>query len=187
EGHNQDIANYLHSELKAGSSKQVEQVRTEILEKASGIFLWVVLVVQILNKEYDRGRIHALRKRLQEIPTKLNELFKDILTRDGQNMEDLLLCIQWILYAKRPLKREELYFAILSGEAPEALTAWNPEEITKQDMERFILSSSKGLAEVTKSTDQTVQFIHESVRDFLLENGLSDLWSEFGGNFPSLS
>jgi hypothetical protein len=68
-------------------------VRTEILEKASGIFLWVVLVVQILNKEYDGGRIHALRKRLWEIPTKLNELFKDILTRDNQNMEDLFLCI----------------------------------------------------------------------------------------------
>jgi hypothetical protein len=144
--------------------------------------------VQILNKEYDRGRIHALRKRLQEIPTKLNELFKDILTRDSQNMEDLLLCIQWLLYAKRPLKREELYFAILSGEDPETLTAWSSEEITKQDMERFILSSSKGLAEVTKSKDQTVQFIHESVRDFLLkENGLSDLWSEFGGNFPGFS
>ena len=197
EGHDQDIANYLYSELKAGNSKQVEQVRTEILEKASGIFLWVVLVVQILNKEYDRGRMHALRKRLQELPTKLNELFKDILTRDDQNMEDLLLCIQWILYAKRPLTREELYFAILSGEAPEALTAWNPEEITKQDMERFILSSSKGLAEVTKSTDQTevtkstdqtVQFIHESVRDFLLaENGLSDLSSVFGGKFRRLS
>ena len=43
-------------------------------------------------------------------------------------------------------------------------------------MERFILSSSKGLAEATKAKAQTVQFIHESVRDFLLgENGLRKL------------
>lgn len=188
DGHNEDIANYLHSELKAGHSKQVEQVRAEIIEKASGIFMWVVLVVQMLNKEYDRGRIHALRKRLQEIPAGLNELFKDILMRDCQNMEELLLCIQWVLYAKRPLKQEELYFAILSGAEPAALTAWNSKEITKQDMERFILSSSKGLAEVTKSEGQIVQFIHESVRDFLLkENGLNNLWSDFGTTSPSLS
>ncbi|EGX45684.1 hypothetical protein AOL_s00159g4 [Orbilia oligospora ATCC 24927] len=45
-------------------------------------------------------------------------------------------------------------------------------------MGRFVLSSSKGLAEVTKSADRTVQFIHESVRDFLLkEHGLDELWA----------
>jgi ankyrin repeat protein len=188
EGHQQDMANYLHGQLKAGHSKLVEQIKAEILERASGIFLWIVLVVQMLNKEYDRGRIHALRKRLDEIPNGLDELFKDILTRDGQNMEELILCLQWILYSKRPLKCEELYFAILAGVEPEEVTVWSPEEITKPDMERFILSSSKGLAEVTKSKAQTVQFIHESVRDFFLKgNGLSGLRSELGSNFPGLS
>jgi hypothetical protein len=75
EGHQQDIANYLHSELKAGRSKLVEQIKAEILGRASGIFLWVFLVVHMLNKEYDRGRIHALRKRLDKIPNGLDELF----------------------------------------------------------------------------------------------------------------
>jgi ankyrin repeat protein len=188
EGHHQDIANYLHSELKAGRSKLIEQIKAEILERASGIFLWVVLVVQVLNKEYADGRIHALRKRLGEIPDGLDNLFKDILTRDGRNMEELILCLQWVLYARRPLKREELYYAILAGVEPEAVTAWNPEEITKQDMDRFLLSSSKGLAEVTKSKTQTVQFIHESVRDFLLKgDGLSRLRSDLGSNFLGLS
>jgi ankyrin repeat protein len=187
EGHQQDIANYLHSELKAGHSNLVEQIKAEILERASGIFLWVVLVVKMLNKEYDRGRIHALRKRLDEIPNELDELFKDILTRDGQNIEELILCLQWILCAKQPLKCEELYFAILAGVDPEALIAWSPEETNKQDMERFILSSSKGLAEITKSKHQTIQFIHESVRDFLRKNGLNRLRSDLGSNFTGLS
>lgn len=39
EGHQQDIANYLHSELKAGCSKLVEQIKAEILKRLSGIFL----------------------------------------------------------------------------------------------------------------------------------------------------
>ncbi|KAI4134909.1 MAG: hypothetical protein LQ341_005947, partial [Variospora aurantia] len=160
EGHVQDIANFLGSELKAGKGTQFEAIKEEILNRASGVFLWVVLVVHILNKEYDHGRVHALRRRLREIPDGLDKLFEDILTRDNARSEELILCLQWILHAKRPLKREELYYAILSGTDEEALAPWDFEMVTLQDMDKFILSCSKGLAETTKSKSQTVQFIH---------------------------
>ncbi|KAL9007881.1 MAG: hypothetical protein Q9173_006937, partial [Seirophora scorigena] len=179
EGHDQDIANFLSSELKAGNGKQFEAIKEEILCRASGVILWVVLVMQILNKEYDHGRVHALRRRLKEIPDGLDKLFEEILTRDNARYGELILCLQWILYAKRPLKREELYYAILSGTDNEALAPWDPEMVTGQDMDKFILSCSKGLAETTKSKSQTVQFIHESVRDFLLgKSGINKLRSE---------
>ena len=179
QGHDQDIANFLSSELKAGSGKVFETIKDEILERASGVFLWVALVVQILNKEYDHGFVHALRKRLKEIPDGLDRLFEDILMRDNAHFEELVLCLQWILYAQRPLKREELYYAILSGTDAEELTPWDPEMVTALDMDKFILSCSKGLAETTKSKSQTVQFIHESVRDFLLgKNGMNRLRDE---------
>ncbi|KAI4222040.1 MAG: hypothetical protein LQ349_007708 [Xanthoria aureola] len=179
EGHDQDISKFLSSELKAGGGTVLEAIKDEILSRASGVFLWVALVVQILNKEYDHGRVHALRKRLKEIPDGLDRLFEDILTRDNAHFEELILCLQWILYAKRPLKRRELYYAILSGTDEEALTPWDPEMVTAQDIDNFILSCSKGLAETTKSKSQTVQFIHESVRDFLLEkNGINKLRAE---------
>lgn len=174
--HVQDIAKYLNSELRAGNGKQFEAIKEEILTRASGIFLWVALVVQILNREYDHGRVHALWRRLREIPDGLDKLFEDILTRDRENTKELILCLQWILYAKRPLKREELYYAILSGTDHEMLSVSDPDGITVQDMERFILSCSKGLAETTRLKAQTVQFIHESVRDFLLgKTGINKL------------
>src|SRR5262249_10291 len=137
EGHQQDIVNYLHSELKAGQSKLVQQVKEEILQRASGIFLWVVLVVKMLQKEDDRGNVHALQKRLGEILNGLFELFQDILLRDGQQIDELSLCLQWILFAKRPLKCEELYFGILIGLGVQDPAPWDPEDITEQDMERF--------------------------------------------------
>jgi ankyrin repeat protein len=187
-GHNQDIKKYVESKLNAGSGTLVEEVKAEILERASGVFLWVVLVVQMLNQAYDHGQIYALRKRLREIPTDLDDLFVDILTRDNKNKEELILCLQWILYAQRPLKRAELYFAIISGIETAELMEWNPREVATQDMERFILSCSKGLAETTKTNDRTVQFIHESVRDFLLwRNGLARLQSDLGHNIAGLS
>ncbi|KAI1205011.1 uncharacterized protein F4807DRAFT_444749 [Annulohypoxylon truncatum] len=188
EGHSQDIANYLDSELKIGHSKLAEQIRTDLKEKAAGVFMWVVLVVQILNKEHDSGRIHGLRRRLQDIPGDLHELFRDILTRDRHNKGELLLCIQWVLFAKQPLKPEQLYYAILSGIESEALSAWDHDEITADDIQRFVLNSSKGLAETTKSETPTVQFIHESVRDFLFkENELKEIWSDLGGQFRGRS
>ncbi|KAH1275804.1 hypothetical protein KXX33_004925 [Aspergillus fumigatus] len=188
EGHIQDITNYVNSELKIGNSNLAMQIRGELEEKASGVFMWVVLVVGILNKAYDGGRVRALRQLLRSIPGDLHELFRDILTRDSHNRHELLLCIQWLLFAKQPLKPEELYFAILSGIEPGALTEWDTDVDTIDVIRRFILSSSKGLAEITQSKAPAVQFIHESVRDFLLkENGLCRIWPDLGGNLQGQS
>ncbi|KAK9441880.1 Pfs, NB-ARC and Ankyrin domain protein [Metarhizium brunneum] len=188
EGHGQDIINYVDSELTIGHSRLAAQIRADLQEKASGVFMWVVLVVGILNKAHDKGRIHDLRKILRDIPGDLHELFRDILTRDCHKRDELLLCIQWVLFSRQPLKPEQLYFAILSGIEPGALSDWNPDEITVSIMKNFILDSSKGLTEVTKSKNPTIQFIHESVKDFLLkENGLREIWSDFGENFQGES
>ena len=188
EGHTQDIISYLESELKIGQSKMAEQVRIDVQEKASGIFLWVVLVVGILNKEYDSGRKHALRRRVHDIPGDLHELFRDILTRDLLHREELVLFVQWVLFARQPLKPEQLYHAILSGVEPHDLSRWDSHEITISDITRYIIDSSKGLAEITTSKTPTVQFIHQSVKDFFLrENGLSRIWPDLGGNFQGQS
>ncbi|OOQ86960.1 hypothetical protein PEBR_19341 [Penicillium brasilianum] len=187
EGHERDIATYIQSKLRVGKSKTAEEIKTKMRNKAGGIFMWVVLVTGILNSEYKGGRIFDVRKRLDAIPTKLSDLFKEILWRDQKNLQDLQLCIEWILFAKRPLKLEEYYFAAVSGLNPDELCEWDPEDITTEDMSRFVLSSSKGLAETTKSKSPTVQFIHESVREFFLKDGLQELWPDLTADFQSFS
>ncbi|KAI0205233.1 hypothetical protein F4808DRAFT_277961 [Astrocystis sublimbata] len=188
-GHGQDLEKYVRSKLRAGKGRNLDQVIVDILQKADGVFMWIVLVVDILNKEFDRGRIFAVKKRLQEIPAKLGELFQDILRRDNDNMNDLLLCIQWILYAKRPLKPEEFYYALVAGlDSEQVSLPRDPGYITTDDINRYVSSSSKGLAEVTRSKAGTVQFIHESVRDFLLKDGgIRDLWPNLDADFESQS
>ncbi|KAF5845063.1 hypothetical protein GGP41_001164 [Bipolaris sorokiniana] len=188
EGHNQDIINYIGTELKIGKSKRAQKIRDDVREKAAGIFMWVVLVVGILNKESDRGRVDRLQQKLHEIPSDLHDLFRNILTRDSNNKEQLILCIQWVLFAKQPLSPEQLYYAILSGIDTDAVSAWDPDEVDQDAIKRFILDSSKGLTDITASKNQKVQFIHESVRDFLLkENGLAKIWPEYQHNFVGQS
>jgi hypothetical protein len=185
EEHSQDIIDYIASELRIGDGIYVPDIREQVQEKSSGIFLWTVLVVRILNKQYDRGDVAALQKRLSEIPRGLSELFEDILTRDCEDVQSLWLCIQWVLFATRPLSREELYFGIIAGHDGSTLQPWDRQALSIGDIGRYILNCSKGLTETTKKTHH-VQFIHESVRDFLVkENGLGKIWPEMQDKFEA--
>lgn len=193
-GHAIDLEVYIASRLSIEDS--IKELETQVLEKAAGVFMWVVLVVDILNKESRRGGM-AMKKRLAEIPSDLSELFKDILRRDTENMETLLLCVLWILSAKRPLQPAEFYHALWSGlsEKQEGLvdetvpaTDSSTASTNLEKFHRYVISSSKGLAETTKAKQPTVQFIHESVRDFLIKDkGLYELWPEIGSNWEALS
>ncbi|KAH7086982.1 hypothetical protein FB567DRAFT_526687 [Paraphoma chrysanthemicola] len=170
--HTNDITLYINTHLNVGKDTQAEDIKAEILHKSSGIFLWVSLVIPMLNKEYDRGRIKALKKRLGEIPAGLHDLFLDMLTRDHKNMEELLVCVQVILFAARPLKPEEFRVAVetcCDDDLPPGQC--DAIHLMPENLRKFVLDASKGLAEITKSKESTVQFIHESVRDFLLKEG----------------
>lgn len=80
-----------------------------------------------------------------------------------------------MLSLKQLLSPEQLYSTVLSEVEPEAVSGRDPYAVTKDVITRFILYSSKGLAKITTAKNRALQFIHESVRDFLLkENGLSD-------------
>jgi ankyrin repeat protein len=184
-GHTEDIKQYIQSKLRIGKLKQAESVRSDILEMSSRVFLWVALVIDILNSEYSNnpGSMKQLRARLHEIPPKLSDLFEMILERDGDrdDAKRVQLCLKWILFATRPLKPQELYFAIQFGLDKSCTGYWDQEDVDLNQMETFVRNSSKGLAEVTlKARD--LQFIHESVRDFLV-NKYEKQWSGISGNF----
>ena len=177
EGHDVDIEKFINSKLRIPRNKLGNEIRQEVAHKSCGIFLWVVLVVRILNEDSDNGDIPRLKKRLGELPAGLHELFQDMLSRDTRNMDNFRLCLQWLLFATQPLTPEELYYAIRAGNAVDLVTPWDPEEIDMSSIRLFLISSSKGLAEFAESEwETTVQLIHESVRDYLLkENGIQTL------------
>ncbi|KAK4078589.1 uncharacterized protein Triagg1_2920 [Trichoderma aggressivum f. europaeum] len=183
-GHIEDIEYYIKSKLRLGKSAQALSLRSEILNRSSNIFLWVVLVLDILNREYPNSSISVkkMRDRLKEIPPELNDLFQMILTRDGESLDRLHICLTWILFANRPLKPQELYFAVQLSYDEECSGYWDENDIELEEMKTFVRSSSKGLAEVTRNKASEVQFIHESVRDFLLSKYESQ-WSEAPGSF----
>ena len=195
--HDDDIATYIQKKLRLGNIQLEQELTTEMRRKSSGIFLWVVLVVAILNKEGDRGNQHLLRAQLQRIPTGLFDLLEDIRQQDASD-ERFLPAIRWVLFARRPLKAEELYFAVLAstGHLTAEAVIWEPKVVDARVISDFILSSSKGLLEIgggsfvqkvdVKGSPRAattsliiaglggnVQFIHEVVREYFLKHGLT--------------
>lgn len=185
-GHDADIAKYIDERLQIDDSESSRTLKDKIKQKASHVFLWVHLVVEILNEEHDRGNVHMLQERLEEIPEELKDLFREIIRKDERRSDKatLIFTLQWILYAKRPLTYEELYFAIRSRDGVIA----SDQSVTEQVMRKFVLNSSRGLAEITIGERQTVQFIHETVRQFLSGNrGLRTLDTRLAENLLGVS
>ncbi|QSS67025.1 pfs domain-containing protein [Histoplasma capsulatum] len=140
--------------------------------QASGVFMWVVLVVDMLNKENDEGcSQRQLQITLLAIPDDLHMLFRNMLTRNKRSNEKFLLCMQWLLFAKYPLSPKDLYLAILSGTSDEDMTTRKTNDDVQPDrVMKYLLNCSKGLAEATGSRYRTMQFIHQSVDPNLGDN-----------------
>lgn len=194
EGHQEDISLYVQKRLKLQDFGDKLDLAEEIRQRSSGVFLWVVLVVAILNKVRDHGNIHQLRDRLLKIPTSLRDLFDDILNRDESN-ESLTPMIQWTLCAGRRLTALELYFAVLisTKQLKAAKLPWDSTLVSRHVLRDFILTGSKGFLEMSmlpldgRPDELQYQFIHESVREFFIDHGLQRLDPSIQGKVVAAS
>lgn len=169
EGLAKDIANYVNSVLRGGN--EMTEIKENVVKKSSNNFLWACLIVKTLNKEYARGHMRVLQQRLHEIPAGLDQFFESIITRGVKDVDELISCLQLVLFSGKPLTRDELYFALQADTEPIALKRRSWRDDSPSVMDRYILNASKGLVEVRNDTDlnfPVVLFIHESVKDFLL-------------------
>ncbi|KAK2764809.1 NACHT and ankyrin domain-containing protein [Colletotrichum kahawae] len=145
-GHTEDLTKYVKNRLNIRNPSLLAELQTKILDKAGGIFMWIVLVVEILNKETNCGAL-ALRKKISEILSELSNLFRSILKRDKERQEWLLLCVLWVLCVKRPLGPEEFRHALWAGLLETDEVDRELPNDTDDNAVSLVTSSSKGLVE----------------------------------------
>lgn len=184
--HDRDIEIYVRKKLigqarLSGSDDSAkEDLVAEVCRKSASIFLWVVLVVPMLDEVQDHpGLVRDMRKRLDEIPKDLNELFAEILKRSDRDIESCIALLQWMLFSMRPLEPDELFLATEHSRFF-AYPNWTPLNAmtvpSKDQLSIYITDCSRGLVELTSGQPPVVQFIHETVRDYLSQpNGLASL------------
>jgi hypothetical protein len=150
----------------------------QVVVKASGVFLWVKLVVHSVLEgieNYDRGV--DLERRLNELPEDLTELYWHMLDRVKPvwYLEEGFRLLLLVRATIAPLTLLRLAFAELKAPA-------NDNELSSMTIERRkalcrgiagrIKSRCLGLIEVVDNSeiDETksyVQFLHKSVADFI--------------------
>jgi hypothetical protein len=189
-----DVYKYVQSE-RFLEEQDIEgvQLQKEIAEKASGVFLWVVLVVDELLAERDQGATaKQLRQILTSIPDELHQLYSGLFDKVvPKHRQRTVRLMQWVLCAQRPLTPSEIHTAIAFSieSPPDSMKSWQTSDAYLDNdakIEKVIRTISKGLIEIkdvalgdsdddidnsrTVHTKDSciVQFIHETVRDFLI-------------------
>lgn len=167
EAHGEAIRTYVRRKLRRGIEWKIGNIGNEILQKSDGIFLWVVLVVERLNRIFDQGKgIKTIKRELHTVPDNLQDLFVNILRRDDADMPQCITLLQWVLFTLEPLTVSELYTAIqISCATCEEIDDELPD---KEHLSLYLLNCSRGLIEIAGEGQPIVQFIHNTVREFLL-------------------
>ena len=180
-----DVQTYVHQRLKANFVEEAKArvLAAEIIEKANGVFQWITLVLPQVIREYKRGkRIEAAQSHIRRLPTELHDLYGTILAEiSDDEQSDSLKLMRWICFALRPLSLREIRHAMIVDANTPYTTLQECMDtesyvVTDEDMRIRVTDLSKGLAEVRLHHEQDfVQFVHESVKDFLIQAGLRRL------------
>lgn len=170
--HRQDIELYVSEKLRGNFKSPMQDLRRQVLDCSNGVFLWVVLVVPILNRLCDNGYTAKMRaKQLERVPPGLFDVFNSLILRDSEDLQECITLLQWVLFSLRPLTPHEVCAALEVASTSQedldlSLDVEDRETLTMEMAQRRILHCSRGLVELT--AEPNVQFIHGTVRDFLL-------------------
>lgn len=177
-----DIRTYIQDQLQ----NEKHQIRETIIQRASNSFQWAYLVVDRVRQMRRQAKKEAMiKEEILRIPPNLNDFYRGLLESVSQEEKpEMLNVFQWILFAFRPLSLEELRFATAIGpHLPyTSLRQCDNGGIlanNNKEMETWVKSISRGLAEIQlRNNIPCVQFIHQSVNDFLFDDGLQILNGE---------
>ena len=182
----QDIATHVRQSLENHfSDTDRTQLEQEIIGKASGVFLWVILVIPtVIKSRGDGDNLRKICEKINKISSKLEDLYEQILSKieDQKRAAQLM---QWVCFAMRPLSLGELRFAMVVDVTNHFASLKECENSvdfaeTDEQMRRTVTSLSGGLAEIVEYQNrQTVRFIHQSVNDYLIDGGLHNLDTSF--------
>ncbi|KAM3541022.1 hypothetical protein ARSEF1564_006062 [Beauveria bassiana] len=167
------------------SSKRAElqALVEEMVEDSRGVFIWVFLVVEsLLRGLSNEDRLVELRRRLNETPKTLNDLFERMLNSvEVIYQEQAAQILAVALQAVEPLF--VIVYSFIGDDAHDALTSevrpWTVEEcisasktaelrISVRCPDLIKIRKGKGYPTTTQSmVRHQLDFLHRTVRDFL--------------------
>jgi ankyrin repeat protein len=199
-GNREDIESYLRKNLNYGqarrnaqSQRDLEEIRAEIVNRATGVFQWVFLVTKRIGPLLGEDKDYVLGE-ISRLPPELSDLYEEMLGPGQLPKEDLELAIRvlrWITFSYFPLSIQELRLAIAADpdrpvRSIKDLGSPLHRCTDESDLLAKIYRLSKGLVILVhvehESPDQRqlLQYDHESVQDYMFDKGISLLEARAG-------
>ncbi|KAF3390652.1 hypothetical protein F1880_008943 [Penicillium rolfsii] len=191
--------NTHYSRLQSRDAKFASELIDTVVAKASGVFLWVYLVVDSLLRGLSNAdRISDLQQRLDALPSELEALFGKILNNlEPSYYQHACQLIRIVESAKEPISILELSFAdeddVMSAiNAPVEPLSTKIQEDRAIEMTRRLNSRCKGFLEVKRvrgwSPVAKVTYLHRTAKDFIREQYWKQIVSVTEGTFdPQIS
>ena len=179
----------------ADSQHRAEGLIRMIVDRADGVFLWAVIAVREVRDGLEgKANLDELARSIQTLPPKLENLFRLVLGRIKPYFQrDAAKFLQTVLFAGHIRGFDLCRLYLISSQDGSQDAPFNYENVAISELseacrtlETRLLSHTAGFLELTpgdehylgycekKDWDQIlftrVQFIHRTVRDFLMNN-----------------
>ncbi|KAH0429860.1 hypothetical protein CcaCcLH18_08142 [Colletotrichum camelliae] len=169
-----------------------QQLATDVVNRAEGVFLWVFLVVQSLTQGYVKGEnSRMLRERLERFPQDIEAVFKYMVDAiDSERLPETAILF-WLATSTDQSELALIYCAVDEildhGTIPAFLeipqSIMSEEDVTARinQLRKSLDIRSKGLLEVHSDEYATepfsghmVNYHHRTVREYLFHNGIAE-------------
>ncbi|XP_044717199.1 NACHT domain-containing protein [Hirsutella rhossiliensis] len=194
-----DIETYINSRFNESRalrnlskivSGDVQYLKTEMRQRANGVFLWVVLVMERLIKTAQGTPLFGeIWEVFNQLPRDLNELYERIMsTVDAAKKKTASRLYQLVMEWKRNWSGQIdailLWLAVGCQDPTKQLLypAMQGHAFIPGMVKRLLEEHTKGILQVSGSPTQTVDFLHRTAFDWLKEK---DNWEKICSQQPS--
>ncbi len=164
----EDIETFVREKVRTLPANFDDKLRKEatelMLSKAEQTFLWVSIVVKKLER-LSLPSVADLRDTVKQSSTDLVTLYSGIVEQIKEGPPKVQKLVAWVVYGRRPLTLQELEAALATQ--MDSTTKEGTEE-HRFDLTREALNSAAGI--ILEIVHNTVHVIHQSAKDFVLEN-----------------
>lgn len=148
-----------------------EKIRNTLTVDSGGTFLWVSLMVAELSRS--NVLIHKIEEKLKHLPSGLHGIYISILDQIPTELQEVAqFILQSMVAARRPFTRIEIMTAFAASiQSADADSVISNEEVIYGYNDICLACSS--IIIIQKAEDgysETLNFCHQSVKDFLLSN-----------------
>jgi hypothetical protein len=173
----------------------VEKLASDIMEVAEGVFLWLKLVMDDLIRAHSEGAsLRELAQHLSTFPKDLEDLYKNIIKRVPQEFrQESYYMLEIVLRSDEQLSVESFMGCLICARCKtleNCIAKLETELSTKPSSDsviRRLKSRCGGLIELitdSKSGQAKLQFMHQTVKDFISLPGFQKLITQEDNLIP---